>query len=322
VTASLPEPVQEVFNRFITTEYVTVDRRGQPIAWPVTPYYRPGEPTIDLTTGVGYPKKAFDARRHPSVALLFSEPTGSGIESGIRVLVQGTAKVDDGDLAANRERYERDSREKLPVLESEQPPKLLKGLFRWYDERIYVEVRPERVFVWPGADPAAEPELHGAHVEEVRSGHSEEPEEPPAPAAGGAIEWDARMDELGGRYPTAVLAWVAPDGFPLAARVPVSPDASARRVRIGDVPDGLPVLEGRACLTAHAHAPDFSWRQNFQVRGDLVRDGGEWSLVPHKLVGGLDLPEESYFARARRALSYTRRFHARRKRVLAERDRR
>ena len=33
---------------------------------------------IDVTTGLGYPKKANDAAANPKVALLFSEPTGSG----------------------------------------------------------------------------------------------------------------------------------------------------------------------------------------------------------------------------------------------------
>ena len=63
----------------------------------------------------------------------------------------------------------------------------------------------------------------------------------------------------------------APDGFPLAARLPVSLDPEARRIALGAEPAGLPLAEGRACLTAHGHDPDFSWRENFQVRGDLVR---------------------------------------------------
>ena len=78
MTALLPPEIQQVFDRFITTEYTTVDRRGQPISWPVTPYYRPGDTCIDVTTGLGYPKKAKDARANPKVALLFSDPTGSG----------------------------------------------------------------------------------------------------------------------------------------------------------------------------------------------------------------------------------------------------
>ncbi|MEK6252665.1 MAG: pyridoxamine 5'-phosphate oxidase family protein [Actinomycetota bacterium] len=319
MTSTLPEEVQEVFDRFITTEYTTVDSRGQPIAWPVTPYYKPGDATIDVTTGVGYPKKAQDARRNPQVSLLFSDPNGSGIESGIRVLVHGTAEVDDRDLKANRERYFEESGEKLPATKELLPPKAIRGMFSWYFERIYVKVRPERVFVWPDGDFAKEPTLHDAHLEEVRSGHIEEATEPPAPAAGGEVAWDGRIEELGRRYDDAVLAWVAPDGFPLAARLPSSCDPSGRAVRIGVEPAGLPLLEGRACLTAHSHAPDFSWQENFQVRGDLVRDPDGWALIPHKLVGGFELPDESMLARYRRNLRKSVRFYRIRRDLLKRR---
>src|SRR5262245_30721533 len=114
MTTSLPSEVREAFQRFITCEYVTIDAQQQPIVWPVTPYYRDGGSAIAIPTGLGYPKKADDARRNPHVAVLFSDPTGSGIGSGVQVLVQGTAEVDDRDLAANRERYWRESWDKLP----------------------------------------------------------------------------------------------------------------------------------------------------------------------------------------------------------------
>ena len=78
MTASLPDAVQAVFDRFITTEYTTIDGAGRPITWPVTPYYRLGDPCIDVTTGLGYPKKANDARDNPKVSLLFSDPLAAG----------------------------------------------------------------------------------------------------------------------------------------------------------------------------------------------------------------------------------------------------
>ena len=255
VTATLPPEVQRVFDSFITTEYTTIDRRGQPIAWPVTPYYRPDDPCIDVTTGLGYPKKAKDARANPKVALLFSDPTGSGMERAPQVLVQGTAEVDDRDLDANRERYTRESVEKLPASRPMLPPKPIRGLFNWYFTRIYVHVRPERVYVWPDGDAASEPKLFDAHMEEVRSGHDEEPPARHAPAEGGTPEWDTRMDELGARYPTAVLSLVAPDGFPFSLRVPISVDRAAHRIRIGAGALGLPVQPGLACVTAHDHHP-------------------------------------------------------------------
>jgi hypothetical protein len=293
VTASLPREVQQVFDRFITTEYTTVDRRGRPICWPVTPYYSPGDPCIDVTTALGYPKKALDARTNPKVALLFSDPTGSGIEGAPQVLVQGMADVDYRDLEANRERYTRESLEKLPASKELLPPKPLQRAFSFYFTRLYVHVRPERIYVWPEGDATREPELYDAHLEEVRSGHDEEPEGQSAPPEGGVAAWDERMDELGERYPEAVLSLVAPDGFPFSVRVPISVDRGARRVRIGSGALGVPVQPGPACLAAHDHAPDFGWQRNFQVRGDLVEEDGGWALVPHRLIGGLELPPVS-----------------------------
>ncbi len=318
MTATLPDEVQRVFDRYITTEYTTIARRGQPITWPVTPYYRPGDPCIDVTTGLGYPKKADDAQANPKVGLLFSDPTGSGLERTPQVLVQGTAEVDDRDLAHNRERYTRESLEKLPGSKRLLSPKPVRRLFDWYFTRIYVHVRPERVYVWPEGDASREPQLLDAHMEEVRSGHDEEPEAPPTRADGGRASWDERMEELGRRYPSGVLSIVAPDGFPFSVRVPISLDRDARRVRIGAGALGVPVQPGLACLTAHEHHPGFHWQRNFQVRGDLVEDAGGWAVVPHKLIGGFELPGsvvQSYRANARKML----RFRKTAKRELARR---
>jgi len=320
MTSTLPPQVQEAFARFITTELTTVDAKGQPIAWPVTPFYEPGNATIDVCTAVGLPKKAEDARRHPQVSLLFSEPKGSGIESGIQVLVHGTAEVDDADLKANRERYEAELPVKIPSSKDMMPPKPVQKLMSWYFERIYVKVRPERVFVWPDGDLGKPPAVHGARIEEVRSGHSEEKAEPPATPVGGNPAWDSRIEELGRHYADAVLAWVAPDGFPLAARLPVRCAGGERLVRIGSEPAGLPAPEGRACVTAHSHGPDFGWQENFQVRGDLTRDGEGLALAPKKLVGGFELPDEGFLAGARRNFRKTIRFYRRRRELLKQRD--
>jgi hypothetical protein len=298
VTASLPQDVQEVFDRFITTEYTTVDGAGQPITWPVTPYYRPGDPCISITTGLGYPKKANDARGEPRVGLLFSDPTGSDLDAPAMVLVQGIADVDDRDLRANRERYERESAEKLPGARDLLPPAPVRRLAEFYFTRVYVHVRPERVFVWRGGL-EEEPELFDSHLEEVRSGHAEEPPAPHAPPEGGEPAWDERVQQLGSLYPTAVLSLVSPDGFPFSVRVPVSAEPAERRVRILEEPLGLPLQPGRACVTGHDHAPSFTWQRNFQVRGDLSEDADGWSLQPHRIVGGFELPPVGRLAQMR-----------------------
>jgi hypothetical protein len=319
VTASLPEQVKAVFDRYITTELTTVDRRGQPITWPVTPYYTVGGPCIDVTTGLGYPKKADDARANPQVALLFSDPTGSGLGAPPTVLVQGIAEVDDKDLDANRDRYARESAEKLPAVAKLQPPKPIQRRLGWYYTRIYIHVRPERVYAWSSGELEAEPELYDAHLEEVRSGHSEEPERFHADPERGASSWDQRLTELGTTYPTAVLSLVCPDGFPFAVRVPVTVDPAARWIKIDAEPAGVPLQPGLACLTAHAHGEEFLWQQNFQVRGDLVRVDDGWALIPHKLVGGFEVPR-SRLAMMRANAAKARRFRKIAKRELARRS--
>jgi pyridoxamine 5'-phosphate oxidase-like protein len=307
--STLPTELQQAAERYLTSEFVTIDAVGRPIVWPVTPYYRADDGCIDVTTGVGYPKKADDAARNPHVALLFSDPTGSGVADAAMVLVQGTARVDETDLDANRERYEREMAEKLPALHALAPTGALKRFFSWYYDRIYLHVRPERVYVWAGGALDAEPTLYDAHVEEVRSGHNEEPEEGHVPPEGGLDVWDTRLDRLGREDATAVLAIVGPDGFPFAVRVPVRADAAACVVHVDADPVGAPIDPGPACLCAHSHAEDLTWQHSFQVRGDLIEQDGRLVLHPHRVVSGLQLPSsafERYRVNVRKILGFRR----------------
>jgi len=240
VTASLPSDVQAVFAQFKTIELTTVDDHGQPITWPATPSYRPAAPCIDITTDLEHPQKVDDARANPLVGLLFSDPMGSGLSDPPMVLVQGNAQVDE----------------------------------RASGDRIAIHVRPERVYIWPNGDIATEPALYDAHIDEVRSGHSEEPDRYHADPAGGASTWSPRIADLGIRHPTAVLAIVSPDGFPFAVRAPVHVDAAARWVVVGGAPTGIPFQPGLACLTTGS----------LQVRGDLVYVDETWALLPHEVI--------------------------------------
>ena len=242
------------------------------------------------------------------------------MENAPQVLVQGTATVDDADLDANRERYVREWAVKLPETAKMAPPKAFQRFFDWYYTRIYVHVRPERIYVWAGGDATTEPQLFDAHMEEVRSGHDEEPDAEHAPAEGGAMVWDERMDELGSRYPQAVLSLVAPDGFPFSVRLPISVDRGARRIRLGAGVMGLPVQPGLACLTAHDHHPRFLWQRNFQVRGDLIEEDGGWTLIPHRLIGGFELPPSSTIAKYRVNAGKMMRYRKKAKQELRERQ--
>jgi hypothetical protein len=195
----------------------------------------------------------------------------------------------------------------------------MQGWFAWYYNRIYIDVRPERIYVWRHGDAAAEPELLDSHMEEVRSGHDEEPDEPHPRGGEGKTVWDARIETLGSLYDTAVLSHVAPDGFPFSVRVPVSVDARTRRVRIDVEPLGAPLEPGLACVTAHDHDEKFTWQRNFQIRGDLVEDEAGWAIVPRKLVGGFELPPGSVVSRMQLNFRKIRRFRKIAKKELARR---
>jgi hypothetical protein len=322
VTATLPPAVQDVFQRFVTCELTTVDSRGRPITWPVAPFYRPGDPSIRVTTGLGYPKKANDARRNPRVALLFSDPTGSDLTAPPMVLVQGTAEVDDADLAANRERYARDTAAK-PTGTSETPPPQgpLARRFDWYFTRIYLHVRAERVYVWRAGNPEAVPDVVNLGAPSPSPGG--QPGAPPdiAERAPGGPAWDRRIAELGGRYDTAALATVDPDGYPFAVRLPVGIDRRGRTIRIDAEAGGHPLRPGPACVTAHDHHETLRWMRNFQVRGDLLKEPtGSWVVVPTRVVHGFELPPAGALTRAISNYGKIRRFRRTAKRERARRE--
>jgi hypothetical protein len=307
VIGSLPAEIQSVFDRFVTTEYTTIDGRGQPITWPVTPYYQPGEACIDVSTALGTPKKADDAAANPRVALLFSEPTGSGLSGPPMVLVQGIADVDDRDLRANRDRYLRESLEKLPGTALRQPLEVIKrlGVLDWYYERIYVHVRPRRVYVWWGGRSSSPPEVFEASPPEAQPGRREKRDDAAVvQVGGGGGVWDPRIEQLGHLFPTVVLSIVGTDGFPWSVRLPIRVDAARRCIWIEREPAGIALAPGRACLTAHTHVEDPSskfWQRNFQIRCDLAHRDGGWMLVPRRLVGGFEVSASAAATVARNA---------------------
>jgi hypothetical protein len=323
VTAALPLAVQDAFHRFVTCELTTIDSSGRPITWPVTPFYRPGDPHISVTTGLGWPKKARDARRNPKVSLLFSDPTGSEIAQPSMVLVQGTASVDDSDLDANRQRYLRDIAEKLGRRGEGRPPG---SRFDWYFARIYIHVRPERVHIWRGGDCEAEPELielaaraEGGDPGERSGGSAPAAGEPP-PAGGARTGSLRRVHELGRRYDTAVLSFVAHDGYPFSIRIPVSTDRRGRRIHVDATPAAtVPLLPGPACITAHDHDERLAWSRNFQVRGQLLGDRSGWTVTPQQVVDGFELPPVGPVTRAVSNFRKIRRF---RRTAKAERAKR
>ena len=55
------------------------------------------------------------------------------------------------------------------------------------------------------------------------------------------------------------------------------------------------------------------------MRGDLVQEDDAWALVPHKMVGGFELPPTSMLARYKLSFQKMRRFRKIAKREIAKR---
>jgi hypothetical protein len=174
------------------------------------------------------------------------------------------AAADEQAHAARRE-------PRVGVLVGDAPLVLVQGTARVLEARRLL-VWPERVYAWPDGDLEAEPRLFDTHVEEVRSAHNEEPETGHRAPEGGAEGWDERLDALGGTH--AALAFVGPDGFPFAVRVPVRANRGAGVVHVDADPVGAPIEPGPACVSA----------AGLQLSGDLLEDHGRWIVRPRRVL--------------------------------------
>ena len=165
----LPPEVGAVLRGYFTCEITTVNRQGQPITWPSLPYYDEEAGRIILTVSIAFPVKAQNARRHPQVSLLYSDPTGTALEHPPAVLVQGDAAVAEVlelDTPQMRALFQTAAR-RQPDSRQFYGNRVARRLFAWYlFQRIALTVTPRRILVWPGRDFAAAPtEIELGHVE-------------------------------------------------------------------------------------------------------------------------------------------------------------
>jgi hypothetical protein len=294
-----PEELLPFFERAITVEYASLTRAGAPVTFPLTPYVGEDGLTLDVSTGLTYPAKAERARRNPKVALLYSDPLGSGLAEAPVVLVQGLAAVRDADLQANTDRYVRLALAKLPDVYEGQPKFLLRTL-AWYFARIWIQVTPTRMLWWPAGRLDEAPQVWAAPAD------TNAPASDPAPPGKQPESWKEQPSEWRGaaelalrELPLPDLTFVGDDGFPVCVPVrAVAPEQEGFRLSAARVPDARP--EGPACLTFHAHDEGFTTQQNrvFVGRVSEAEDGsvvfgvermlGNWSIPDSKLIQTLD----------------------------------
>ena len=235
--------------RFITTEYVTIDARG-----PADHLARHALlPRAARAASTSRPASA--TRRRPTTPratrtspLLFSDPTGCGLDDPPMVLVQGTARRrrrrPRRQPRALRARGGREAARRTKQLAAAGVPAGASSLVL----RPHLRPRAARARVRVAATATSTPSPSCSTPTWRRSapGHVEEPEEAHRrPRAACRDVGRAASTSSAGATRTAVLSFVAPDGFPFAVRVPVEADRAAHRVRLDADPLGAPSSRAR-----------------------------------------------------------------------------
>lgn len=253
--------VLQVVDRYRTCEFATLTRSGVPIAWPTAALHRP-DGTFLITTSIALAQKAHNIRRDDRVALLFSEPTASGLDGAPQVLVQGRAGCPDEivtDVTGAQE-YWRRLHERQPFNHVYARNALTRRVFDWYYMRLHITVTPT---AWTTRPPL-----------------------PPGPAAvtGGPDGVSGRALSVLATYPSAVLASRTDDGMPSLRRVRVVGPGAAGRLRL-DVPPDEQLREGPASLLAHGHDEELWNLRSVVVTGELIEADG-WRFRPVRVVDG------------------------------------
>ncbi|MDG4795705.1 pyridoxamine 5'-phosphate oxidase family protein [Micromonospora sp. WMMD1082] len=244
----------DTLDRYLTCEFATLSRDGTPIAWPTTPLPC-GDGTFLITTSVAFPQKAFNVRRDGRVALLFSNPTGTGLANPPQVMIGGEATcpdvinvVPEGDLG----RFWRRIFERQPSSHKFLQP-LTRNLMDWYFMRLLIRITPRLV----------------------------ESNVLPASAASQPADGVPGSKTVA-RYPSAVLGARDKNGNPILRRVTV--DALDGRYQI-HLPHDADMTSGPASLLVHRHDEHLADMHNASVAGILEGSAASgWSLLPRRII--------------------------------------
>ncbi|MEU8143053.1 pyridoxamine 5'-phosphate oxidase family protein [Nonomuraea sp. NPDC048901] len=259
-TTPIDLEIGAIIDAYRTCEFVTLGADGTPLTWPTAAWRQP-DGTLLVTTSLAFAQKALNVRRDGRVALLFSDPTGSGRIDTPQVFVSGTATCPDEirtgpDEAADywRMLFERQPHSRNYL----RAPG--RWLMDWYYLRLFITVTPTQVEVRP---PLAK--LTAA--------------EQPAPATPAAT--DLPGADLIARFPSAVLGARDASGAPLLVRT--RPRATTDGFAIAmEATDGI--VPGEASLLVHRHDDQLNAMHNALIRGELRADGDRWTMVPRKVV--------------------------------------
>jgi pyridoxamine 5'-phosphate oxidase-like protein len=258
---ALPHSADAVVAGFFTCEFTTLDGQGRPVTWPVEPYYERETGELIVTASIAFPVKAHNAARNPRVAMLFSDPTGSGIGAAPAVLIQGRAQVSEArEWTPHAREHFRQSVLRQPASRTFVRNALARKLFTFYFQRLNIVVRPERALVWPERDFAQMPVEIGALVAPTTAAQ-------PGPLS--TQEWNTKLAARIVAYNSAVVSCVDSSGYPTSARCDATVEAADRVIRLNALPPSQAAWCGPASVLFHRHDAELEQQYQLQVRGTL-----------------------------------------------------
>jgi len=154
VLIKVPSWANDVFENYLICEFTTISN-GKPVTYPLLYFYEPSTGLFTVTSSILFSRKIENIKDNSKVSLLFSNPTGSGIDKHA-VLVQGVARIEDSDLDHGWERFLNDWREKEPYIDDFLAER---EKFGWFWKRIVVRVEPKKIMAWKNGNTAENAEV-------------------------------------------------------------------------------------------------------------------------------------------------------------------
>lgn len=230
---------------------------------------------LTVNSSVGAWKKLERIRRNPQVTIVFHTRAHATHDRSEYVLVQGRASLQPplADYPASI----------LEHWERIEPWRDLGPLWRrWlriYALRVEIQIKVERVVVWPDLKCQGTPEVEGVEL----------PVEPPRaqerPAKGTAPRVNqTRAARRAARLPNVLLGWIAADGFPFVIPVGVGA-ADEHGIRLKSSSAVLPSGGRRAGLTAHWFSHGVVGQKQMICTGwmEVEQGSGAVTYSPHTL---------------------------------------
>ena len=261
------DDLADVLAAYRTCELATVTRSGSTVAWPAVSWFDRDAGELVLTTSIALPRKALNVRRDPRVALLFSDPTGSGRDDLPQVLVQGVAHCPDEIRTSPQglETYWRALWQHQPSSAGYGSTPLDRWLFDFYYMRLVLRVTPAAVTT-------RAPLVRTGPLTAVR---------PPRRDRSPEAEVARRLPG----FADAVLATVVGDAPPVLRRVRPCPGPDGRTLRLeGADPDELAGATS-ANLLLHSHDDQLSRLRQLALVGTLTVGPEGTRLRPTRLLG-------------------------------------